>query len=62
MSDPTQRFEILLFDLGGVLVDFAGFEGLSRLHPQLSDPAAIRDRWIASEAVRSFELGQCRFS
>jgi putative hydrolase of the HAD superfamily len=50
-------FEVLLFDLGGVLVDFAGFEKLGRLLPDAPDAATIRQRWINSEPVHHFESG-----
>jgi len=52
-----QRFEVLLFDLGYVLIDFAGFEELGRLLPDASDVAAIRRQWIRSESVHLFESG-----
>ena len=52
-----QKFEVLLFDLGGVLVDFAGFEEMGRLLPGAPDVASIRHRWIRSEAVHLFESG-----
>jgi putative hydrolase of the HAD superfamily len=55
--DEGPTFQVLLFDLGGVLVDFAGFEELSRLVPEPMDPGAIRSRWIASPAVARFERG-----
>ena len=45
------QFDILLFDLGGVLIHFAGFEELSRLLPGEEDMSAIRKRWIDSETV-----------
>lgn len=48
--------DVLLFDLGGVLIDFAGFEELSRLNPDV-DRTEIRRRWINCEAVRLFERG-----
>ncbi len=51
------EFDVLLFDLGGVLIDFAGFEEMSRLLPQVSDRSEIRDRWIHSESVQLFERG-----
>ena len=51
------EFDVLLFDLGGVLTDFAGFEELGRLSPITRDPAAVRDMWIAAESVRRFERG-----
>lgn len=48
----------LLFDLGGVLVDFAGFDHLNRLLPQPLPIDALKQRWLASRAVRHFELGE----
>ena len=55
----TERpFDVLLFDLGGVLIDFAGVEEMG---PLLTDPlprAVVRTRWIRSEAVRLFERGE----
>jgi putative hydrolase of the HAD superfamily len=51
------EFDVLLFDLGGVLIDFAGFEEMRRLLPQVSDRSEIRDRWIHSESVQLFERG-----
>ncbi|MGE5233598.1 MAG: HAD family hydrolase [Acidobacteriota bacterium] len=49
-------FDVLLFDLGGVLVDFAGFAELGLLLPGL-DAAGVRERWIRSDAVHRFERG-----
>ena len=51
------EFDVLLFDLGGVLIDFAGFEAMRRLLPEVSDRSEIRDRWIHSESVQLFERG-----
>lgn len=53
-----KAIEVLLFDLGGVLVRFSGFEDLARLLPETPRPSAIRRRWIESEAVRRFESGR----
>ena len=50
-------FHVLLFDLGGVLVHFAGFEELSRLLPPGSDPDAVREHPDLSESVHQFETG-----
>jgi putative hydrolase of the HAD superfamily len=52
------EFDVLLFDLGGVLIDFAGFEEMRRLLPQVSDRSEIRDRWIRSKPVQLFERGE----
>jgi putative hydrolase of the HAD superfamily len=49
--------DVLVFDLGGVLTDFAGFEELADLLPDAPDPAAVRRRWIASRPVHLFECG-----
>ena len=57
MAD-NQDLQILLFDLGGVLVDFVGFEKLSRLLDESAGESAIREKWIESDAVRRFEAGQ----
>ena len=48
-------FDVLLFDLGGVLIDFAGFDELARLLPGMPHRAEIRDRWIRSASVQLFE-------
>jgi HAD superfamily hydrolase (TIGR01509 family) len=56
-----------MFDLGGVLVDTAGLEALRSMlggatpdgaRDGTLDDQAIRDRWLRSPAVRSFELGR----
>lgn len=57
MRNETE-FDVLLFDLGGVLIDFAGFEEMRRLLPQVSDRSEIRDRWIRSKPVQLFERGE----
>lgn len=53
-----QSFDVLLFDLGGVLVDFTGFEQLSRILGGMPAATAIRNRWIESDAVSHFERGE----
>lgn len=51
-------FDVLLFDLGGVLVEFSGFDELTRLVPGAPDREEIRNRWIACDTVRRFERGE----
>ena len=51
-------FDVLLFDLGGVLIDFAGFRELGRILPAGVDPAEVRRRWIASPLVQRFERAE----
>jgi len=50
-------FDVLLFDLGGVLIDFAGFDELTRLLPGTPDREEVRRRWIESQSVQLFERG-----
>lgn len=47
---------ILLFDLGGVLVESTGRRALKKLLPHLIDDQ-IMDRWLRSPAVVRFESG-----
>lgn len=47
---------VLLFDLGGVLVQASGIPTLQRLAPHL-ERAEVVARWHASKAVGSFERG-----
>ena len=49
--------DVLLFDLGGVLIHFAGFEELRGLLPGTPDVSTIRQRWINAEIVHIFERG-----
>jgi putative hydrolase of the HAD superfamily len=47
---------LLLFDLGGVLVENVTLERLAALGPP-QEPARLKQRWLASPAVRRFEMG-----
>jgi glucose-1-phosphatase len=51
-------FDLLLFDLGGVLVENGGTEPLSAWLPSPPPPETIMDRWLMSPTVRKFENGQ----
>ena len=51
-------FDVLLFDLGGVLIDFAGFRELGHLLPAGVDRAEVRRRWIRSPMVQRFERAE----
>jgi HAD superfamily hydrolase (TIGR01509 family) len=50
--------QVLLFDLGGVLVEFVGLAEMQRLL-DASDLGDLRRRWTASRALIRFEIGQC---
>ncbi len=50
--------ELVLFDLGGVLIEFAGVESMRALTGIESDDELWR-RWLGCPWVRSFERGDC---
>ena len=49
---------VLLFDLGGVLVDNTMFEDLPKLLPGPLAEAELRAKWMDSPAVQRFEHGE----
>jgi HAD superfamily hydrolase (TIGR01493 family) len=49
---------IVIFDLGGVLIDWDGANGLRELLGDAFSPEAARKFWLESPAVRSFESGR----
>jgi epoxide hydrolase-like predicted phosphatase len=54
----TNSIDVLLFDLGGVLVDFSGVRDIATLLPTQAEPAEIVDRWSRCPHSRSFGLGK----
>jgi putative hydrolase of the HAD superfamily len=50
--------EIVLFDLGGVLIDWDGANGLRKLLGEKFSPEAARKFWLESPSVRDFESGR----
>ena len=48
---------MILFDLGGVLVENTVFEALDVLLGRAVEPAGLRARWLASPSVRALERG-----
>ncbi len=53
-----KRPPTIIFDLGGVLVENVTLSALGALLPEATDAEAVRERWLASESVRAFELGR----
>ncbi len=49
---------LLLFDLGGVLLENKVFSRLQQLLPGSDDARSLRSRWLISPSVRGIELGQ----
>jgi putative hydrolase of the HAD superfamily len=50
--------DVVLFDLGGVLVDFGGVEPMKALSG-VDDDDELWSRWLSCEWVRTFERGGC---
>jgi putative hydrolase of the HAD superfamily len=51
--------DLMLFDLGGVLVEWEGVEPLMRLSGRSLTPEDCRRFWLESYWVRQFERGLC---
>ena len=49
--------DVVLFDLGGVLVELAGIGQMMAWCPHLPDIDTLWQHWLASHAVRRFETG-----
>ena len=58
-SSPRERPAVLLFDLGGVLLENVAFDTLNALLPAPMPVEDLKSRWLASPAVRRFEVGAC---
>src|SRR5215510_6479578 len=54
MTNP-QEIRLILFDLGGVLVDFSGLRDLLPFLPTPSTPEDVLKRWIACPDTQAFE-------
>jgi glucose-1-phosphatase len=52
------RPAVLLFDLGGVLIDFAGLGELQRLLQTSESETALKARWLACQNSEAFGCGQ----
>ena len=53
------RFDALLFDFGGVLIDYASGPRLLEWLNYSISPETLWRRWLLSPAVRAFESGKC---
>jgi putative hydrolase of the HAD superfamily len=52
------KTEVVLFDLGGVLVNFRGVSQMGKFSG-ITDPEELWERWLSCQWVRSFESGRC---
>jgi glucose-1-phosphatase len=50
--------DLVLFDLGGVLIELGGVAALRKMSG-IADDGAVWQRWLTSPWVRRFESGQC---
>jgi len=51
-------FDVILFDLGGVLIELAGVDRMLELCNHAFSTDELWARWLASEGVRRFESGR----
>jgi putative hydrolase of the HAD superfamily len=49
--------DVILFDLGGVLIELAGVDQMIEWSPGIATHEELWRRWLASNAVRRFETG-----
>ena len=54
----AEDIKVILFDLGGVLIDFVGLTEIARHIPEQLTNDELRSRWIASQSNAAFERGE----
>lgn len=59
MSERAAPYDVLLFDLGGVVIELGGLPIWQEWTREL-DERAVWERWLRSPAVRRFESGRTR--
>jgi HAD superfamily hydrolase (TIGR01509 family) len=59
VSKATQPIRVVLFDVGGVLVQLSGVATVLGWVADRWTPAELWHRWLQSPAVRAFETGRC---
>jgi putative hydrolase of the HAD superfamily len=57
MRRPVHAIDVILFDLGGVLIELSGVEQMLRWCPDVADSHELWRRWLRSPAVRRYETG-----
>lgn len=58
MTPALPEVEVLLFDLGGVLVDYSGVRDIRPLLPAVASEVEISERWSRCPHTASFCLGK----
>jgi HAD superfamily hydrolase (TIGR01509 family) len=59
VSKPANPVRVVLFDVGGVLVQLSGVATVLGWVADRWTPAELWHRWLHSPAVRAFETGRC---
>jgi glucose-1-phosphatase len=59
IREMTTDLQVLLFDVGGVLVELGGVADMLGWLEQRIDTEQLWYRWLHSPAVRAFETGRC---
>ncbi len=59
MIGPASDVDLLIFDLGGVLIEWDGIDPLIKLSRNSLTREGARKFWLVSPWVRRFEIGQC---
>src|SRR5215510_6927618 len=60
MGMALHAYQVVLFDLGGVLVDVEGVEAFQRMLSRPLSQEEVWQRWLTASAwVSTFESGQC---
>jgi len=54
----NRQFDVILFDLGGVLIELSGVARMLELTGNQMAPGELWRRWLTSAAVREFESGK----
>ena len=53
-----EDIKVILFDLGGVLIDFVGLREVKQFMPGDPSPLEVRSKWVNSKAIAGFEAGK----
>lgn len=54
----SKSIEVVLFDLGGVLIELTGMQTLLGWFGSSTTPEQVWEKWLASPVVREFETGK----
>ncbi|OGT80155.1 MAG: hypothetical protein A3J35_01915 [Gammaproteobacteria bacterium RIFCSPLOWO2_02_FULL_52_10] len=54
----AKPIEVILFDLGGVLVELSGVQTMISWSGEMMTPEMLWQRWLTSTTVRDFETGR----